>query len=109
MFRLLVLGMSIVGLAYSADVSGTWKLNPAKSKYTGVPAPKEMTVTYTPQGTGWRYEARGTSATGQAINSSFTYAKDGEDNPTTGFPNWDSISLKNANSDRSTATLKRQG
>jgi hypothetical protein len=110
MFRILVLSMSIVSLAYSADVvSGTWKLNTAKSKYTGVPMPKDMTVTYTPQAGGWRYEARGTSATGEAINSRFTYSKDGEDSPTTGFPNWDSISLKGGNSNKSVATLKREG
>jgi hypothetical protein len=90
-------------------MTGTWKLNTAKSKYVGMAMPKDQSVTYTPQGSGWKYEAKGTSAEGQPINSSFVYVKDGADAATTGFPSWDAIVLKNGNADTSTATFKRQG
>ncbi len=90
-------------------LTGTWKLNTAKSKYVAMPAPKEQTVTYTSQGSGWKYDAKGTTSDGQPINASFVYAKDGEDAVASGFPFWDAIALRNGNSDASTATFKRQG
>src|SRR6476646_8738817 len=37
-----------------AQLFGTWKLNPAKSKYSPGPAPKSMTVTYSPAGFGMK-------------------------------------------------------
>jgi hypothetical protein len=95
--------------AFSVDATGTWSLNTTKSKYTGMPMPKDMTATYTPEGTGWRYAAKGTSATGEPINSGFSYMKDGEEIKTTGFPNWDALVLKNANSNKATGTMKRGG
>ena len=96
--------------AFAADhVAGTWKLNTAKSKYVGIPTPKEATVTYTPAGAGWKYEGKGTAADGQPINMSFTYAKDGEDMPMTGYPNADTLMLRNGNTDASTGTFKRGG
>ena len=93
----------------AADLAGTWKLNSAKSKYVGMPAPKEQTVTYTTQGSGWKYDAKGTAADGQPINASFVFVKDGVDASMTGFPYGDAIVLQNGNSDTSTATFKRQG
>jgi hypothetical protein len=96
-------------LSGAEHLTGTWKLNAAKSKYVGVPAPKEQTVTYTTQGSGWKYDAKGTSADGQPINTSFVYEKDGADSAMTGFPYGDAIVLKNGNADASTATFKRQG
>jgi hypothetical protein len=110
MYRLLALCLCMFTLpAISADATGTWKLNTAKSKYTGMPTPKDLTVTYTPEGAGWRYAAKGTTATGEPIQSSFTYLKDGEEIKTTGFPNWDGLVLKNANSNKATGTMKRAG
>ncbi len=91
------------------DFTGTWKLDPAKSKYAGMPKPKEMTVTYTPEGSGWRYEAKGTRDDGQPINSSFVYVKDNEEIKTTGFPFWDVLVLNNAQADVAAGTLKRDG
>jgi hypothetical protein len=37
-------------IAESNPLLGTWKLNVAKSKYTGSPAPKEMTRTVAADG-----------------------------------------------------------
>ena len=95
--------------AFPADVMGTWKLNTTTSKYTGMPTPKDLTVTYTPEGGGWHYQAKGVSATGEPIDGRFNYTKDGEDIKTTGFPNWDTLVLRNASSNKSTGTLKRDG
>jgi hypothetical protein len=110
MYKLLVLSLFIfASAAFPADQTGTWKLNTAKSRYVGMPMPKDLTVTYTPEGSGWRYQAKGTSGTGQPIDAHFSYVKDGEEIKTTGFPNWDTLVLQNAKSDKGTGTLKRQG
>ena len=110
MVRSLTLALLALSLTVTAaDFSGVWKLNPAKSKSTGTPAPKELTVTYTKQGTGWTYEAKGTSSSGEAISRSYTFVKDGEEAKTTGFPNWDGIVLKDTAATKSTFTLMRQG
>lgn len=110
MLKSLALGFVAIAVTVSAaDIAGIWKLNPAKSKYTGTTGNKEMTVTYTKQGTGWTYEAKGVSASGEPITRSYTYVKDGEEIKTTGFPNWDGIVLKNAATDKSTSTYMRQG
>lgn len=109
MLKLAVLFAATLSVAAAADFTGTWKLNTAKSKYDGIPMPKEQTVTYTPKGTGYEYTANGTAATGQPIHSSFTYVKDGEEIKAIGFPNWDAIVLKGGQSAKSTATFKRAG
>src|SRR6266700_8259902 len=96
--------------AFAADhVAGTWKLNTAKSKYVGIPTPKDMSVTYTPAGPGYKYDAKGTAGDGQAVTMTFTYSKDGEDMPMTGYPYADTLALRGGNTDNSTATFKRGG
>ena len=109
MIRLALVVCVLATLVSGADLTGTWKLNTTKSKYVAMPAPKEQTVTYTPQGSGWKYDAKGTAADGQPISASFVYVKDGADAVMTGFPYGDAIVLQNGNSDTSTATFKRQG
>ena len=109
MIRIAFVACAFATMLSAADLAGTWKLNPTKSKYVGMPAPKEQTVTYTTQGSGWKYDAKGTAADGQPINASFVYVKDGADAAMTGFPYGDAIVLQNGNSDTSAATFKRQG
>jgi hypothetical protein len=109
LYRLALTASMFVSMALSADFAGTWKLNTTKSKYDGIPMPKEMTVTYGPQGAGWRYTGKGAGANGEAINRSFTYAKDGAEIKTTGFAEFDAIVIQNGNTDKSIATYKRQG
>ena len=82
LYRFALTSLVFVSMALSADFAGTWKLNTAKSKYDGIPMPKELTV---------------------------TYAKDGEDIKTTGFAEFDAIVIQNGNAEKSIATYKRQG
>jgi hypothetical protein len=72
-----------LGLAtalFAADpFVGTWKLNPAKSKYKAGAPPKEVTVVITEKGSELDVNITGTTADGSAIASHYTMpAKGGE-------------------------------
>ena len=110
MLKSLALAVAAIAVTVSAaDLAGVWKFNAAKSKYTGMAAPKEMIVTYTMQGSGWSYAAKGVSGTGEPINGSFTYVKDGEEGKATGFPAWDGLVIQNGSANKSSAKFMRQG
>jgi hypothetical protein len=105
MMRSTMLLLAGVLVAFGADYTGTWKLNTAKSKATGIQVPKQQTVVYKANGGGYDYSGSGTSATGEPIKTHFAYSKVGEEAKTTGFPNWDSIHVKTADE----IDLKRGG
>lgn len=109
MKKVTVLLLAGVLAAMAADFSGTWKLNTAKSKAVGMPMPKEQTTTYTPKGSGYEYVAKGISATGEPVNSKFTYMKDGEEVKTTGFAYWDALTVTGGQAANATVQLKRGG
>lgn len=58
---------------------GTWKLNPAKSKFAPGTASKDMTVTFEAVGDQMKRVATGTDPDGQPINQNSTIAWDGKD------------------------------
>ena len=117
MYRRIVLGsLMLAGLAVSVhamavwvEMMGTWRLNTARSKYTGAPMPKQMTATYTLEGNGWRYEASGLSSAGEPFKMSYTYVKDGADVTTSGFPYWDTIVIDGGATREGSGTMKRHG
>jgi hypothetical protein len=89
---------------------GTWKLNLAKSKFTGTPTPKEMTREVTAAGSGAKYSFTGTDANGGAISYSFTTNYDGKDSAITGSGTpggADTVALKRINAKKVEGTLKK--
>jgi hypothetical protein len=68
---LLLLGFAATLFAADPFV-GTWKMNPAKSKFKAGGAPKEQTVTITESGGDLTVNVMGTAAEGSAIAYSFT-------------------------------------
>jgi hypothetical protein len=109
LIKSLILLLCTFGLLSAADFTGSWKLDTAKSKYEGMAAPKEQTVTITANGKGFDYMAMGTSSTGDAIHAMYTYVKDGEQIKTTGFPNWDGLVLKHGMEDKTETEFLRGG
>lgn len=109
MIKSLALLLCTFGLLSAADFNGTWKLDTAKSKYEGMTMPKEQTVTITANGSGFDYMAMGTSASGDAIHSMYTYVKDGEQIKTTGFPYWDGMVIKHGMEDKLEVEFMRGG
>ena len=85
--------------AVAADVqSGTWKMNPAKSKYNPGPAPKSLSVRIESDENGFKLDSEGVDAKGQPFHTHFEAKFDGKDYPVQGLPNGaDAVSLKRLN------------
>jgi hypothetical protein len=97
--------------AQSNPLLGTWKLDVAKSKYTGTPMPKEMTRTLEAEGDSVKYTYAGTAADGSPISYGFTAKYDGKDYPMTGTApgGVDMIAIKRVNANTTEATQKKAG
>lgn len=97
-------------LAQSNPALGTWKLDVAKSKYTGA-APTELTRTLEADGDAVKYTYAGKAADGSAISYSFTVKYDGKDYPVTGsMPGGaDMISIKKISGHAYEAYQKKDG
>lgn len=102
---------SVQVIAQANPLVGTWKLNVAKSKYTGTPMPKEMTRTVATEGDSVKYTYAGTAADDSAISYSFTVKYDGKDYPMTGTApgGVDMITIKRINANTYEATQKKAG
>jgi hypothetical protein len=97
--------------AQANPLLGTWKLNVAKSKYTGTPMPKEMTRTLEAEGDSVKYTYAGTAADGSPVSYGFTAKYDGKDVPMTGTApgGVDMIAIKRVNANTTEATQKKAG
>ena len=73
--------------------SGTWRLNTAKSKYEGGPAPEKASVTIQSDGTTSTVKSEST-VDGQSYSTSYTAKLDGTPAPLQGSPVADMISVK---------------
>ena len=91
---------------------GTWKMNPAKSKASPSPGPKEETRVVEAQGDSVKVSYEGTAADGSRIAYGYTGKYDGKDYPLTGMgtPNSaDTLALKRINTNTYEVTAKRGG
>src|SRR5262249_44033480 len=104
-----------VGLASSINAQapkglvGTWKLNPAKSKFSPGPAPKSMTITYAAAADGLKISVDLTPPTGNAQHWEMTGNYDGKDYPVAGNPDADTISMKKVDDQHGESTFKKGG
>jgi hypothetical protein len=90
-------------------LEGTWTLDVAKSTFNPGPAPKSMTVTYTPKGDDMKIVVDATPAEGAPQHWEMTGKYDGKDYPVTGNPNADMISMKLVNEHTGESTFKKNG
>jgi hypothetical protein len=81
------------GIAAADVQSGTWKMNPGKSKYEG-PTPKSATVKIESNEQEIRLDAQGIGANNQETHTQFQAKFDGKDYPATGLPAGDHVSVK---------------
>jgi len=88
LFLALFVLVAAVCFAASDALTGTWKLNEAKSKIAAG-APKNQTVTYEMAGDSTKVTIDGTAPDGTPTHSEWTGKFDGKDYPSTGNPNED--------------------
>jgi hypothetical protein len=100
-----------VGWAQAPDPAfGVWKLDTAKSKFSPGPGPKSGTLTIEAAGTGRKVSVDGVSATGAALNWSYTANFDGKDATVTGAnPDADTVVLKRLSPRSVQTTSKKNG
>jgi hypothetical protein len=106
---LVVFALSLA--AAGADVqSGTWKMNPSKSKYNPGPAPRSLTVRIESDENGFKLDSQGVDANGQPFHTHFEAKFDGKDNPAPGLPNGaDTVSVKRLNDYTIQSSQKKGG
>jgi hypothetical protein len=75
--------------AQSSLLTGTWKLNLAKSKYSPGPPPKSGTLTYRAEGQNVRRIAEGVDSEGKPTKSEWLHIYDGKPHPTPGVAGYD--------------------
>lgn len=101
-------GASAMDKSPSADWSGTWKLNVAKSKLGAHPAQWSDTRTYAVEGNKITLDAKGTSA-GKPMHISYVGTIDGKAFPILGNPIGDHIALTLVTPREIKAKLTRHG
>jgi hypothetical protein len=95
--------------AFAADaIDGTWKLNVAKSKFSGT-APKSGTRVYTQSAEGSTLDQKLVGADGKEKSMHASLKYDGKDHPLTGNPDADTGAGKAIDSHTSEFTLKKDG
>lgn len=112
-----VLAGTLVAVAFASTafaqmpkgMAGTWKLNAAKSTFSPGPAPKSMTIVYTPAGDMLTIAVDVEPAAGAPQKWAMTAAYDGKDHPVTGNPDADTISMKRINETTGESTFKKAG
>jgi hypothetical protein len=96
-----------VGAAAADQHSGTWKMNPAKSKYSPGPAAKSVTVKIESDENGIKIDAEGTDGDGNPTHVTYDAKLDGKDYPVTGIPYAETVSVKRLGADTFQATMKK--
>jgi hypothetical protein len=106
---LAVLTLGVAATASPDALSGTWKMNPAKSKYSPGPTPKSLTVTIESDENNYKVTAEGTDAEGKPTHVEYSAKFDGKDYPATGIPNADTVSVKRIDANTVQTTQKKGG
>lgn len=107
-FLLVVLALHVPAVA-ADQLSGTWKMNPAKSNYSPGPAPKSVTVKLDADENSIKMISVGTDAEGSPTNIEYSAKFDGKDYPITGVPNADTISVERIDASTFQTTAKKAG
>jgi len=100
------LALSLVARAGDQH-SGTWKMNPDKSKYSPGPAPKSNTVTINSDADNIKLSSNGIDAAGNPTHVEYTAKYDGKDYPITGLPNADTIAIERLDASTIRSTIKK--
>jgi hypothetical protein len=93
-FTFVLLGFAAT-LSAADPFAGTWKMNPAKTKYRVGKAPKEQAITITEAGSDLNVKIEGIAADGSKISFGYTIpAAGGKGNVVVALPFYDGVSGK---------------
>jgi hypothetical protein len=108
--RLLLMCLTVSTALFAADspFSGTWKLNTAKSHFTG-PGLKSSTANVEADDQNFKLKQELVDDKGQTSNISVDAKFDGKDYPLAGDPDTDSMALQRVNDHEMKITYKKAG
>jgi len=107
---LLTSGSAVIAAGSVTDPAvGTWKLNPAKSTFAGIPAYKSQIRIYSRSGEDITLKMTTVSAEGKETTTQATYKLNGKDYPSMGNADFDSLSGTQIDTNTVEFTLKRAG
>jgi len=107
---LVTIGGATMAAVPGADpVVGTWKLNPAKSSFGGLPAYKSQIRVYSQSAGGITLKMTTVSADGKETTTRTTYKLNGKDYPSMGNPDFDSLSGQRVDANTVEFTVKKAG
>ena len=111
--RIVVLWVFVLSLAaWAADdpLIGTWKLNLAKSKFSGSAPSRSDTMKYEPYGAnGIKVTRTIITAEGETHHEDYNANYDGKDYPLTGSANVDAVTLKRIDANTTERANKKAG
>ena len=99
----------LVAAAAADQLSGTWKMNPEKSKYSPGPAPQSLTVVVESDNDNYKIDATGIGGDGKSTHAQFSAKFDGKDYPATGLTNADTVSVKRIDANTVETAQKKDG
>jgi hypothetical protein len=87
--------------------SGTWKMDPAKSKYSPGPAAKSLTLKVESDAQGVKIDSEGIDGEGNPTHVQYDAKLDGKDYPVTGLPYGDMVVVKRIDANTIQTTIKK--
>jgi len=87
--------------------SGTWKMNPAKSKYSPGPAAKNLALTVEADENSVKIDSQGTDGEGNPTHVQYDAKFDGKDYPVTGLSYGDMVTVKRIDANTIQTTIKK--
>lgn len=100
---------SVVAMGAQDIQSGTWKMDPAKSKYSPGPPAKSVILKIESDEKGMKVDSQLVNGAGQAMHVQFEAKYDGKDYPATGLGNADHITAKRLNANTTQVIMKKDG
>ncbi len=96
-----------VTTAIADQHSGTWKMDPAKSKYSPGPAAKSLTLKVESDAKGVKIDSEGIDGEGNPTHVQYDAKLDGQDYPVTGLPYGDMVVVKRIDANTIQTTIKK--
>jgi hypothetical protein len=96
-----------VTTAIADQHSGTWKMDPAKSKYSPGPAAKSLTLKVESDAKSVKIDSEGIDGEGNPTHVQYDAKLDGQDYPVTGLPYGDMVVVKRIDANTIQTTIKK--